>query len=60
VADRPEIGEEALATDLRLRDKRDAAQMRAAPDAEEIDTTELSVDDVVERIEALVHSRARA
>jgi cytidylate kinase len=60
VADRPEIGEEALATDLRLRDERDAAQMKAAPDAEEIDTTELSVDDVVARIEDLVHARASA
>jgi cytidylate kinase len=54
LADRPEIGEEALATDLRLRDERDAAQMRAAPDAQQIDTTELSVDDVVDRIEQLV------
>src|SRR4029453_9134722 len=41
VSDRPEIGAEALATDLRLRDERDAAQMKAAPDAQEIDTTEL-------------------
>lgn len=54
LADRPEIGEEALATDLRLRDERDAAQMRAAPDAQQIDTTELSVDEVVDRIEQLV------
>jgi CMP/dCMP kinase len=60
VADRPEIGAEALATDLRLRDERDAAQMKAAPDAQEIDTTELTIDEVVERIEALVHARAGA
>jgi cytidylate kinase len=60
VADRPEIGEEALATDLRLRDERDAAQMKAAPDAQEIDTTELSVDEVVDRIEELVQTRMRA
>ena len=53
-AERPEIGAEALATDLRLRDERDAAQMRAAPDAEEIDTTDLTVDGVVDRIERLV------
>jgi CMP/dCMP kinase len=59
-ADRPEIGEEALATDLRLRDERDAAQMKAAPDAEVIDTTELSIDEVVDRIEALVQARAGA
>ena len=60
VTDRPEIGEEALATDLRLRDERDAAQMKAAPDAEEIDTTELSIDEVVDRIEELVLARSRA
>ena len=60
VADRPEIGEEALATDLRLRDERDAAQMKAAPDAREIDTTELSVDEVVDRIEEIVQTRMRA
>jgi CMP/dCMP kinase len=60
VADRPEIGEEALATDLRLRDERDAAQMKAAPDAEEIDTTELTIDEVVDRIEQLVLARSGA
>ena len=60
VADRPEIGAEALATDLRLRDERDAAQMQPAPDAEQIDTTDLSVEDVVDRIESLVQSRSRA
>jgi cytidylate kinase len=60
VSDRPEIGEEALATDLRLRDERDAAQMKAAPDAREIDTTYLSVDEVVDLIEQLVHARAGA
>jgi CMP/dCMP kinase len=59
-ADRPEIGEEALATDLRLRDERDAAQMQAAPDAREIDTTELSIDEVVDRIEQLVLARSGA
>ncbi|MEO8290789.1 MAG: (d)CMP kinase [Gaiellaceae bacterium] len=60
VADRPEIGAEALATDLRLRDERDAAQMKPAPDAEQIDTTDFTVDDVVDRIERLVKARARA
>ena len=60
VVDRPEIGEEALATDLRLRDERDAAQMQAAPDAQEIDTTELSIEEVVERIEQLVLARSGA
>lgn len=60
LAERPEIGAEALATDLRLRDERDAAQMQPAPDAETVDTTALSVEDVVDRIERLVEARARA
>jgi cytidylate kinase len=62
VAERPGIGRDALATDLRVRDESDAAQMRAAPDAEQIDTTKLAIDDVVARIEELVAdaaSRAR-
>ena len=59
-ADRPEIGEQALATDLRLRDERDAAQMQPAPDAQEIDTTELSIDEDVDRIEQLVLTRSGA
>jgi CMP/dCMP kinase len=56
VADRPGIGADALATDLRLRDERDAARMQQAPDAELIDTTALTVDEVVARIEKLVAS----
>jgi CMP/dCMP kinase len=60
VADRPEIGAEALATDLRLRDERDAAQMQPAPDAAIIDTTYLGVDEVVARIEDLIATRTRA
>jgi CMP/dCMP kinase len=59
-ADHPDIGAEALATDLRLRDERDAAQMQAAPDAEKIDTTELTIDAVLDRIERLVEARASA
>ena len=58
VAERPGIGADALATDLRLRDESDAARMRPAPDATEIDTTNLEVEDVVDRIEALVHERS--
>jgi cytidylate kinase len=57
-AERPEIGADALATDVRLRDARDAAQMRAARDAEVIDTTDLTVEEVVGRIERLVEARA--
>jgi len=56
-AERPDIGGDALATDLRVRDQSDAARMRPADDAEQIDTTELEVDDVVARIEQLVHER---
>ena len=59
-AERPGIGSDALATDLRMRDASDAAQMRAADDAVQIDTTELTVDQVVDRIEALVRARAAA
>jgi cytidylate kinase len=59
-ADRPDIGADALATDLRLRDESDAARMRPAPDAELIDTTELDVGDVVARLEGLVRERLAA
>jgi CMP/dCMP kinase len=60
IAERPGIGADALATDLRLRDESDAARMQPAADAIEIDTTSLEVDDVVDRIEALVHERTAA
>ena len=56
LAERPEIGGDALATDLRLRDQSDAARMRPAADAHEIDTTSLEVDDVVNQIEELVRA----
>jgi cytidylate kinase len=59
-AERPDIGADALATDLRLRDESDAARMQPANDAVEIDTTELDVEDVVRRIEQLVRARATA
>jgi cytidylate kinase len=60
VAERPGIGADALATDLRLRDESDAARMQPAPDAIEIDTTSLEVEDVVDRIETLVRERTPA
>jgi CMP/dCMP kinase len=56
-AERPGIGADALATDLRVRDEKDAERMQPAADAQEIDTTNLEVEDVVERIEALVRAR---
>jgi CMP/dCMP kinase len=55
--ERPDIGGDALATDLRLRDESDAARMQPAEDAQLIDTTELDVEDVVDRVELLVRAR---
>jgi cytidylate kinase len=60
MAERPGIGADALATDLRKRDAKDAERMQPAPDAIEIDTTNLEVEDVVDRIEALFHERSPA
>jgi cytidylate kinase len=60
MAERPGIGADALATDLRKRDAKDAERMQPAADAIEIDTTSLEVGDVVDRIEALVHERSAA
>jgi len=59
-AEHPELAADALATDLRLRDEKDAANMRPAADAVQINTTDLRVDEVVSRIEQLVRSRAVA
>jgi cytidylate kinase len=56
-ADRPGMGTETLATDLRRRDERDAVNTQPAADAIVIDTTELSAEDVVERIAELVAER---
>jgi len=60
MAERPEIGADALATDLRLRDESDAARMQPAGDAIQIDTTGLDVEDVVDQIEELVRARQPA
>jgi cytidylate kinase len=60
LAERPEIGADALATDLRLRDQSDAERMMPAPDAIQIDTSDLDVEDVVGRIEQLVRARQPA
>jgi len=59
-AERPDIGADALATDLRARDESDRARMQPAADAKQIDTTDLEVDDVVARIEELVRARLSA
>jgi cytidylate kinase len=58
--ERPGLGADALATDLRVRDARDAGQMHAASDAETIDTTHLAIEDVVDAIERLARGRAGA
>jgi cytidylate kinase len=56
-ADRPGVGAKTLAADLRARDERDAVNTRPASDALVLDTTELTVDEVVARIAALVEER---
>jgi cytidylate kinase len=60
LAERPDIGADALATDLRMRDESDAARMQPADDAEVIDTSTLDVEDVVGRIEILVRAHSPA
>lgn len=55
--DRPGVGADTLAADLRRRDERDAANTQPAADAVVLDTTNLSVDDVVDRIAELVQAR---
>lgn len=57
VADRPGVEADALAADLRRRDERDAVNTRAADDAVLVDTTSLTIDQVVDRIAALVEER---
>jgi CMP/dCMP kinase len=58
--ERPEIGADALATDLRLRDESDRERTHPADDAKVIDTSSLEVEDVVDQIERCVRERARA
>ena len=55
--DRPGVSAETLAEDLRSRDERDAVNTRPAEDAVILDTTTLSVDEVVDRIAELVEAR---
>jgi cytidylate kinase len=57
VAERPGIGADALVTDLKLRDSRDAVNTHLAEGAIVIDTTGLTLDDVVSRIAAIVEER---
>jgi cytidylate kinase len=59
-AEREGADRDALADDLRRRDESDAANTHRAEDAIAIDTTGLTVDDVLDRIEELVRERRSA
>jgi cytidylate kinase len=56
-ADRPEAESESLVAELARRDERDAPNTQPAHDAVLLDTTDLTVEEVVRRIEALVEAR---
>ena len=56
-ADRPGVSAGTLAADLRTRDEHDAVNTRPAEDAVLLDTSDLSVDEVVDRIAELVEER---
>ncbi len=56
LSEREGIASEALAEDLRRRDERDAENTLPADDAVFVDTTELTVGQVVERIVELVEA----
>ena len=53
-AEREGLGVDELAEELRRRDERDAVNTHKAEDAVEVDTTELTLDEVVDRVAALV------
>jgi cytidylate kinase len=57
LAERPGSEAETLAAEMRQRDTADAPQMLPALDAVHIDTTNLSIEEVVAKIEALVKER---
>jgi CMP/dCMP kinase len=56
-SDRPGVSAVALAADLMARDERDAINTKPAEDAVLLDTTDLTVDEVVDRIADLVGAR---
>jgi cytidylate kinase len=56
-AERDGIDPQTLADELRRRDERDAVDTHRAPDAVEIDTTSLTLDEVVDRVAAVVAER---
>jgi cytidylate kinase len=53
-SEREGLGVVELADELRRRDERDADNTHKAPDAVEVDTTELTLDEVVDRVASLV------
>ena len=56
-AERDGISADTLADEMRRRDERDAANTHRAADAVEVDTTLLSLSEVIDRIEGLVQER---
>ena len=56
-AERDGISVDTLADDMRRRDERDAANTHRAEDAIEVDTTSLSLSEVIDRIEGLLRER---
>jgi cytidylate kinase len=56
-AERDGADRDELAAELRRRDARDAANTHRAPDAVELDTTAMTLEQVIERIVALVEER---
>jgi cytidylate kinase len=56
-AERDGISVDLLADEMRRRDERDAANTHRAEDAIEVDTTELSLREVIDRIEGLLRER---
>ncbi len=55
--ERPGAEVDSLAADLRARDERDAVNTQPAEDAVLLDTTALTIDEVVDRIAQLVEAR---
>jgi cytidylate kinase len=53
-AEREGLEADELAAELRRRDERDAANTHRASDAVEVDTTRMTLDEVIDRIVALV------
>ena len=54
--ERDGLGMEELAAELRRRDERDAVNTHRAADAVEVDTTDLTLDEVIDRIASLVEA----